>query len=249
MKKFLILCALSILFLAACEREEVVPVTTGIVRDYTVFSRSLSTYEESETIEEELYAVYYYDSTDSRSNDVYESFYTAYKLFDTFNLYVLDTAELVNSTSVFGEYIDKPIIYLVRDNKVEKTFSGEEGVSDFFQKYTTLEYTLFEDQMIKDVNQSLFVSDNIHFEYYYSKICSHCRTVKPDLLYFFLLNEDLEFYLFDLGELNGDVTIEGFRGTPTLYVIKDNEVIETYIGSLEIPEFIEAYNKGLILFE
>lgn len=242
MRKIILISMLLLLTLTGCESKEV-------IIDYSLFLNSVSTYEESEVIEDDFYAMYYYQSTDSNSDDLYESFLTSYNQFDTFKLYVLDTAELADDTSKFGEYTDEPIIYLIKDNNVEETFKGSEGISTFFMKYLELDYSMFEDRMVTDRTQSLIISDSLHFEYYYSENCSHCRIVKPDLLYFFLTNEDLEFYLFDVVALEGSVQIEEFVGTPTLFVIENNVVIKSYIGSVAIPEFIEGYNEGTITFE
>jgi hypothetical protein len=242
MKKNVLVFVLLLVLLSGCEKEK-------IVVDYSVFSNKVSTYETSEMIDEELYAVYYYDSSDQNSNNLYELFLEAYNLFDTFKLYVLDTAELEGDASTFGAYAGEPIIYFVRNNIVEETYKGVDGVNAFFVKYLRLDYNLFEERKVDTLSKSLVVSDDIHIEYYYSVNCGHCQLVKPDLLYMFLLHEDLEFYLFDLGELGWGVTIDGFEGTPTLYVIENNEVISSYVGSENVKSFIEGYSQGFITVE
>ena len=154
-----------------------------------------------------------------------------------------------NTLSNFGEYKDEPILYLVIDNVVLETYKSVDGITNFFERYTELSYSLFEDSKASNLNQSLLISDDLHFEYYYSESCSHCKLVKPDLLYFFLEHKELDFYLFDVGELGWGVTIEGFLGTPTLYVIDDNEILLTYVGPVEIQSFIDGYNQGIITFD
>ena len=241
MRKNALVFALIVLLLSGCD--------TKIDVDYTVFSAAFNTYEESESVEEDIYAVYYYDSKDEKSDEAYESFLKLYNQFDTFKLYVLDTAELTNETSNFGEYSTEPIIYLVRNNSVAETFKGVDGVTAFSLKYSELDYSVFEDKMVNDITKSLMITDDLHFEYYYSDICSHCKLVKPDLLYFFLVNEDLDLYLWNTGKFEEKVSIEGYLGTPALYVVDNNVVIASYVGSLQIPEFIEGYNSGEITFD
>ena len=62
----------------------------------------------------------------------------------------------------------------------------------------------------------------------------------------FFLELELEFYLINVSEVLGIPKIEGFIGVPALYIIADNEPVEEYIGSIEIIEFIDDYNDGLI---
>lgn len=242
------LFSISLLLSGCTDLENEENLVEEVVIDYTLFDKTVTNYSESETVDEELYAVYYYDSTDENSDDLYAYFLSMYSEFYTFNLYVLDTLD-VEDDSLFGGYDGTPLIYLFKDDELYNTYTGSEEIEEFFMEYLELDYDLFPDHIKTSAADSLQLSDGTYIEYYYGEYCSHCRTVKPDLLYLFFMNSDLEFYLFNTTQMDGSVTIPGFLGTPTVYIVKNHEVVASYVGSIEVMEFIEDYNEGLIDLE
>lgn len=87
-----------------------------------------------------------------------------------------------------------------------------------------------------------------HFLYFYSPYCSHCATVKESILPFFDQMEDIPYYIVNVNHVTGTNPIDGFLGVPALYLLQDGVVVESYIGSLEIPNMIEDYYEGTIDF-
>lgn len=79
--------------------------------------------------------------------------------------------------------------------------------------------------------------------YYYSENCGHCNDVKQEVLSFFKTFEYLNVYLIDTGaqEVKDVSKYDEFVGTPSVFIIADGEVLESYIGSVEIRSFIELY--------
>ena len=107
------------------------------------------------------------------------------------------------------------------------------------------EYTDFADQSISTYEEAETKSTNKYIVYYYSESCSHCKDVKQDILGFFDSFEAIPFYIFDIrNEKNtGDTSLNEFVGTPTLFVMSDNKVLEKYVGSINIRQFIDIYNS------
>lgn len=200
-----------------------------------------SSYEEIESINESYYAVYYYNSNDINNDNYYQDNQELYESYYLFNTYVLD-ASLVEDTSNFGEYDGLPVVHVIKNGVVVSTYKGSE-ISDFELKYFSLDYDDFANSKATTYDDVLNQSDDMYIEYYYSVTCSHCRTVKPDVLEFFYNNPDLEFTLYDLSVIDGDVPIEEFIGTPTMYVIENNQIKEAYIGSTEILEYLDSYTN------
>ncbi len=110
----------------------------------------------------------------------------------------------------------------------------------------TLDYADFADHALDSFDDTLTISDNLHFEYYYSPYCSHCNSIKIDVLNFFHRLDDIEYYLINASAATGLPKIDSFRGVPALYVIADNEVVMEIVGSEDIPIFISDYCMGHI---
>lgn len=151
-----------------------------------------------------------------------------------------------------------PILILMSNGKfADEYYSGEDdviayinqvGSGDIVAKEVELDYSDFSDHALSSFDQTVTISSNLHFEYYYSPYCSHCNGIKTTVLNFFTNLEDIEFYLINASAASGIPKIEGFNGVPALYVIYNNEVVEEYIGSVEIPTFIDDYCNGDIDF-
>lgn len=106
-----------------------------------------------------------------------------------------------------------------------------------------LDYSDFEDvrQLSYDAGETK--ENERYILYYYSENCGHCSDVKQEILAFFQTFDHLNVYLMDTGaeEVKDVSRYDEFVGTPSLFIIADGEVIESYIGSQEIRSFIESY--------
>ncbi len=105
-----------------------------------------------------------------------------------------------------------------------------------------LDYSDFEDHLISSYNQAENDFPNRYIVYYYGEYCSHCITVKPDILEFFNTFEALPFYILNISDASDLSSLEEFRGTPTVFIMSDNVVSEAYIGSVQVQEFIVDYS-------
>ncbi|MCK5761866.1 MAG: thioredoxin family protein [Candidatus Izimaplasma sp.] len=106
-----------------------------------------------------------------------------------------------------------------------------------------LDYSDFEEHLISSYSAAENDFENKYVVYYYGRYCGHCETIKPDLLDFFDTFETLPFYIFNINDALDFSNLEEFVGTPTLYVMSDGEVIESYVGSNNIPKFIAKYRE------
>lgn len=106
-----------------------------------------------------------------------------------------------------------------------------------------LDYSDFEDvrQLSYDAGETK--ENERYILYYYSENCGHCSDVKQEILTFFQTFDHLNVYLLDTGaeEVKDVSRYDEFVGTPSLFIIADGEVIESYVGSQEIRSFIESY--------
>ncbi len=359
MKKIiLLLIVVSVIALTGCAQK----------LDYTDFeSERVTTYYGSETISNNRYVLYYYNSEDDNSAEIKQEILSFFDGFDTLEYYLLDTSSIETESSNFGEYDGEPIVYIVSSNQVLEVYTGISEVREFIVKYSNIEfeYDLFEDQHVTtyeeilsiendsyilyyyldncpycikakpdvlpwaftksvediyfmegssilgadnlpteliilnsgtpilvlmsngefadeyysgdepvveyinsvgtgdiipetmdfdyhdfsehaldDYGDTLTISDNLHFEYYYSPYCGDCNSVKFKVLNFFNDLVNVEFYIINTTEADGIPKIPGFGGGPALYLVNDNEVVEEYIGAVQIPDFIKAYKNG-----
>ncbi|WP_158497943.1 thioredoxin family protein [Candidatus Izimaplasma bacterium HR1] len=329
--------------------------------------QSLNSYYQSETISNNRYVLYYYDSSDEASKEIQKEILKFFKDFELLDFYLLDTSTLELEVSNFGLY-SEPVIYIISSNRVYEEYKGITAISEFIVEYSNIEfdYDLFEAQHISsyeeilaienesyilyyyldscphciaskpymlpwaftksaediyfmegstvpnadqkpteliilnsgtpilvlmsngkfanefysgkkdvlnyidevgdgdiiakellldydefdefsiDYFDTLTISDNLHFEYFYSPYCSHCEAIKQELLLFLDGLVNIDFYLIDTSTADGVSKISSFRGTPSLFIVNDNEVVAEYVGSLDIPNFIENYINGEI---
>ena len=106
-----------------------------------------------------------------------------------------------------------------------------------------LDYKDFPDHLIESYYEAEKITENKYIVYYYHNHCSGCETVKQNILSFFNEYEVLPFYIFNISEANDISVLEEFKGTPTIFVMSDNTVIETYLGITEISNFISTYRN------
>jgi len=107
------------------------------------------------------------------------------------------------------------------------------------------DYTDFPEHLITSYEEAETMTSNKYIVYYYSTNCGHCKEVKQDVLGFVDNFDTLPFYIFNIQDAQYmDVSsLEEFRGTPTVFVMSDNKVLEAYVGSVEVLQFINIYNS------
>lgn len=226
MKRF-ILIGFLLLILAGCNNE-----LSGFEYD---------SYQEVESLDLEYYAVYYYDSTDTSNENYYFDNQDAFVNNQLFTTFILDASTASDESSI-GGYNGVPVLYLIRNGEVIESFIGSE-IDEFKSKYFELDYSDFSQHIETSYNDVLNHSEEKYYEYFYSVYCSHCQHIKPEILDFFLHLNNVDYVMYDVSKIEGYVPIDGFVGTPTLYVVENNEVIESYVGYVEILNFIENYEK------
>ena len=77
--------------------------------------------------------------------------------------------------------------------------------------------------------------------YYYGKNCGHCTNIKQEILSFFDDFTLLPFYILEVQDTPDVSSFEEFIGTPTIFLIADGEIIDSYIGYIEVRDFIDIY--------
>ena len=328
-------------------------------------AQTLNSYYQSETISNNRYVLYYYDSTDEKSDEIKEDILSFFKDFEALDFYLVDTSKIETETSTFGGYETEPIVYVISSQKVLEEYSGITEINEFILNYSNIEfdYDLFEAQHLftyedvlniesdlyilyyylnncpfcmetkpyflpwaftksvediyfmegstvpyadqkptelivlnsgtpilvlmsngkfanefysgtddvlgfidkitdGDIHKALDYGDftdshidyydtmdittDLHFEYYYSPTCAHCELIKDQILFFFDNLDEAPFYLINTAEADGTPRVPGFTGTPSLYIIKDKVVVGQFEGSEEIPEFLGKYQQGEI---
>ena len=104
-----------------------------------------------------------------------------------------------------------------------------------------LDYSSFEEHLISSYDEATYQNQNKYIVYYYSQNCGHCVEVKEDILEFFDNYDALPFYIFNISDADDVSDLDEFVGTPTVFVMSDNKVSESYIGSTNIYSFIAEY--------
>ncbi|QMS84734.1 thioredoxin [Candidatus Xianfuyuplasma coldseepsis] len=362
MKRLLIFVssAIAIVLLSSCKQEEL---------DYSDFEDNIiATYFQAETLSNNRYILYYYDSTDDASNTIKNDVLTFIESYNDLPLYMVDASANPNVTSDFGAYVDEPIVYVVSHHEPLETYTGSDEITTFISSYSSKEWTYdaFDNQHLSNINDALTINnsdyllyvydpsdeqamslqeaflkfaftksiediylidhttietipdeldtismgnpmillmsygvyaeeyylgsdeitqymnivgdgdiytslntldyddfidhhltnfgdtltitDDLHLEYYYSPYCSHCNSIKTKMLSFLYYLDTVPYYLINTSSAVGLVKIDDFMGTPSLYVIYNGEVVESYIGSVQVPNFIDDYRQGIIDF-
>ncbi len=106
----------------------------------------------------------------------------------------------------------------------------------------------FPEHIVSSFGELETITSNKYIVYYYGTYCGHCKIIKQDILGFFDNFEALPFYILNTFDARfiDDSSLDEFRGTPTIFVMSNSKVLEAYIGSTAILEFI-AINKSINL--
>jgi len=236
---------------------------SNIIFDYDLFDKQhITTYEQALEIQKDGYIIYYYLPSCPHCINTKPYFLPWAFTKNAEDIYFMDGTSIENADQIPTELVilnsGTPILVLMSYGKFANEFySGSEpvqeyikevGDSDILPEEYLKEYSDFEDHSFQDFGESLLISNNLHFEYYYSQYCSHCKSIKLEILNFFDDLNDVEFYILDTSESIGVPIIQGFTGVPALYLVNNNQVVEQYIGSYAIPAYINAYRNGEIDF-
>lgn len=106
-----------------------------------------------------------------------------------------------------------------------------------------LDYLDFSAHLITTYNDAEKNNDNKYVVYYYSESCGQCHTIKQDVLEFFEDFEILPFYILNIFRATDYFALEEFISTPTVFVMSDDQISETYIGADEVYDFISNYSN------
>ena len=104
-----------------------------------------------------------------------------------------------------------------------------------------LDYSDFSEHLLSSYNDAETREDERYVVYYYGDSCGHCVKVKQDVLHFFNTFELLPFYILEVQDTPDSSSLEEFRGTPTMFIMADGEVLDSYVGSVDIYDFFEEY--------
>ena len=116
-------------------------------------------------------------------------------------------------------------------------------LSSCIREEKELDYSDFPDNLITTFEEAETMSNNKYIVYYYFTYCSHCSSVKQEILNFFLDYDTLPYYIFNIADANHiDVSsLQEFEGTPTVFVMSGTDVLEKYQGADDIRNFISIY--------
>lgn len=204
--------------------------------DYLVFSFDPSG-TDSQTLEETFLNFAFTKSVE----DIYFLDITTVATIPT-ELSVLASGEPMILLMSYGVYAQE--YYLGLDEIL--SYIEAVGDGDIYTSMNTLDYDDFIDYLLDSYNDTLTITDDLHLEYYYSPYCSHCNSIKTKMLAFLFQLDDMPYYLINTSATTGLIKIEDFIGTPSLYVVYNGEIVDQYIGAIQIPDFIDDYRSGSI---
>ena len=94
------------------------------------------------------------------------------------------------------------------------------------------------------------IEDEKYLLYFYSEACVYCQQIEQVSLNFFEENkENLPVYLIDADRVRGSKDSlnipygESLKSTPTLMVVENYQITKFLVGTEEIKDYYENYNK------
>lgn len=217
--------------------------------DYSDFQESIVTsYQEAETIENERYALFYYDST-SLSNTLKNEILNFFYDFSLFSFYLLDTSSVSDESS----YTEDKAVYIIADGEIIESYSLS-NINSFIDKYTNLddyelEYDYFKTQFITTYQEALNIDSDAYILYYYLDNCPHCIRAKQDVLHWAIQRDVRDIYFINGQVISNDGSpptelLILNSGTPILVIMSNGEFAnEFYSGTDPVIEYIT--NLGL----
>lgn len=140
-----------------------------------------------------------------------------------------------DSNSMDGSLFSKSSNDYIENGEVENDEELDEEI--------VLEYFMF--SALNDYSEIL-IQDGSYMVYYYSETCGACASFKETMLTF--ADEDTseyDFYLMHAPDLTGERSSVvlgdgGLTGTPTLMIIENGVIVEYYLGTLEIGDYLTS---------
>ncbi|MBU1020723.1 MAG: thioredoxin family protein, partial [Firmicutes bacterium] len=239
-------------------------LNTDLVIDYDNFTgRTFSSYDEILQMTDTEYIIYVYSKEDASCELIKDTILPWAYQKSTTDIYFINqdeiTGEVPTSLNILKK--DAPLVVLMNGSTYTNvSFDGIQEImnyvasvgdddittSDIDHENIVFDYDDFTDQTITEFGQALSISDNLHLVYFYSATCGHCLELKPLILSFLGNLTDLEFYLLETNGATRDVEISELVGVPTLFLVVDNVIVESYIGTINIAKFISDYQNGTI---
>lgn len=109
-------------------------------------------------------------------------------------------------------------------------------------------YSYDDYEKINDYGQMLTQNEDKYIVYYYQESCGYCAQIKDTVLSFTESNnENVKVYLMDVGsQMTGENPFVGtsFSGTPAMHIVVDGVIVNSYSGSVQIPEALDRINSG-----
>lgn len=134
-----------------------------------------------------------------------------------------------------------PSLLEFKNGEVVNTLKGVIEVQDYlldlegYPSYDELDnITHFDDVLTQ--------SEEEYLVFYHSDSCTHCISIKSNIVDFAAGNEsNLKIYIINADNVNG-LNTYGMTGTPSLLHIKNGEVVDKIAGSSAIPAFLRELN-------
>lgn len=240
MKKLLTvtLTIASLLLLSGCKKDEL---------SYDTFKEhSVTTHEEAETFDEDVYFIYYYNDNCEDCDFVKEGILSFFNNNDYIPFKLVNTNEVEDTSTLLDSITNEPTMLLIQDGIIKEQYIGKELIEFFVSRYGTVDmtdYKHFVENTVYSHNQIENRDDKRYIAYFYTDECGFCQEVKPELLSFFKDFDAMPFYMIDLAEAPDSSSIESLTGTPTLLVISDRTIVESYVGIDNIRAFIASYQE------
>lgn len=120
---------------------------------------------------------------------------------------------------------------------------------------TELDYSDFSSDHLQSWEDVLTQEEDQYLLYYYGVNCSHCKTIKQDVLKFADYNQaELKVYFIDSAAvsyenyetypINDPLTDLPVQGTPTIIVVNGGKAKAFAVGAVIIPDLLDQINKG-----
>jgi thiol-disulfide isomerase/thioredoxin len=226
--------------------------------DYTHFSsQHVETYQELLDIEQDKYLVYYYLENCPHCIAAKPDFLKWAFQHDVKDIYFVNAATVADQTVptellIFNS--GTPVLAVMSNGEfADEYYSGTDEVLNYIatigdaeinpdEPVITYEYSDFQDHQVSTYDD-LELHEGTYVVYYYSPFCGHCESIKQDILEFLSTFDTYDYYMLDTSDASGVSNFDEFYGTPTVFVVEDGVIQESYIGTFQITDFIVSYSQ------
>lgn len=111
------------------------------------------------------------------------------------------------------------------------------------QNVEQLDYIDFREHLVSSYDEIEGITDTRYIAYYYGSSCGHCQDIKQDILSFFKDFTELPFYMIDTDTATGMSSLEEYQAKPSVFLISNGVVVDYYLGTFQIEDFIENYSN------